>query len=50
MESGNYNPTLDFLHKIAKAIGKDMEERMAYNKGGFSSTHFRPLPQEQPDA
>lgn len=24
LESGNYNPTLDFLNKIAKAIGKEI--------------------------
>jgi predicted transcriptional regulator len=25
LESGNYNPTLDFLNKIAKAVGKRLE-------------------------
>lgn len=24
LESGNYNPTLDFLHKLAKALGKEI--------------------------
>ena len=28
LESGNYNPTLDFLNKIAKAIGKELEIRI----------------------
>jgi predicted transcriptional regulator len=28
LESGNYNPTLDFLNKIAKAIGKELDIRM----------------------
>ncbi|MDR1963415.1 MAG: hypothetical protein LBQ50_06525 [Planctomycetaceae bacterium] len=28
MESGNYNPTLDFLNKIAKAVGKKLEIKM----------------------
>jgi DNA-binding XRE family transcriptional regulator len=28
LESGNYNPTLEFLHKIAKAVGKELEIRM----------------------
>jgi predicted transcriptional regulator len=28
LESGNYNPTLDFLNKIAKAIGKELEVRI----------------------
>ena len=27
-ESGNYNPTLDFLNKIANAVGKELEVRM----------------------
>jgi transcriptional regulator with XRE-family HTH domain len=27
-ESGNYNPTLDFLNKIAKAVGKKLEVRV----------------------
>jgi DNA-binding XRE family transcriptional regulator len=28
LESGNYNPTLEFLNKIAKAVGKELEVRM----------------------
>ena len=28
LESGNYNPTLEFLNKIAKAIGKELEIRI----------------------
>jgi predicted transcriptional regulator len=28
LESGNYNPTLDFLNKIARAIGKELEIRI----------------------
>jgi predicted transcriptional regulator len=28
LESGNYNPTLEFLHKIARAIGKELEIRI----------------------
>jgi predicted transcriptional regulator len=28
LESGNYNPTLVFLNKIAKAVGKELEIRM----------------------
>jgi predicted transcriptional regulator len=28
LESGNYNPTLEFLTKIAKAVGKELEIRM----------------------
>jgi predicted transcriptional regulator len=28
LESGNYNPTLEFLNKIARAIGKELEIRM----------------------
>jgi predicted transcriptional regulator len=28
LESGNYNPTLDFLNKIARAIGKELEVRI----------------------
>ncbi|MDR1135720.1 MAG: helix-turn-helix transcriptional regulator [Clostridiales Family XIII bacterium] len=28
LESGNYNPTLGFLNKIAKAIGKELEVRI----------------------
>jgi predicted transcriptional regulator len=28
LESGNYNPTLEFLNKIAKAIGKEVEIRI----------------------
>ena len=28
LESGNYNPTLEFLNKIAKAVGKELEIRM----------------------
>ena len=27
-ESGNYNPTLDFLQKIARALGKNIEVRL----------------------
>jgi predicted transcriptional regulator len=27
-ESGNYNPTLGFLNKIARAIGKELEVRI----------------------
>ena len=28
LESGNYNPTIDFLNKIASAIGKQLEVRI----------------------
>jgi predicted transcriptional regulator len=28
LESGNYNPTLEFLTKIAKAVGKELEIKM----------------------
>jgi len=28
LESGNYNPSLDFLSKIALAVGKELEVRM----------------------
>ena len=28
LESGNYNPTLDLLNKIALAVGKELEVRM----------------------
>jgi predicted transcriptional regulator len=28
LESGNYNPTVDFLNKIARAIGKELEIRI----------------------
>jgi DNA-binding XRE family transcriptional regulator len=28
LESGNYNPSLDFLNKIAQAVGKELEVRM----------------------
>jgi len=28
LESGNYNPSLDFLNKIASAMGKRLEVRM----------------------
>jgi len=28
LESGNYNPSLDFLKKIASAMGKRLEVRM----------------------
>jgi predicted transcriptional regulator len=28
LESGNYNPTLDFLNRIALAVGKELEVRM----------------------
>jgi predicted transcriptional regulator len=28
LESGNYNPTLDFLNKIVRAIGKELEIRI----------------------
>ena len=28
LESGNYNPTLEFLNKIAKAVGKELEIKM----------------------
>jgi predicted transcriptional regulator len=28
LESGNYNPTLEFLNKIARAIGKKLEIRI----------------------
>jgi predicted transcriptional regulator len=28
LESGTYNPTLEFLNKIAKAIGKELEIRI----------------------
>jgi DNA-binding XRE family transcriptional regulator len=28
LESGNYNPSIDFLNKIAKAVGKELEVRM----------------------
>ena len=28
LESGNYNPTLDFLQKVASAIGKKLEVRI----------------------
>jgi DNA-binding XRE family transcriptional regulator len=28
LESGNYNPTLEFLSKIARAIGKELEVRI----------------------
>jgi len=28
LESGNYNPTLDFLHKIALAMDKKLEVRI----------------------
>jgi DNA-binding XRE family transcriptional regulator len=27
-ESGNYNPSLDFLNRIALAVGKELEVRM----------------------
>ena len=28
LESGNYNPSLDFLQKVASAIGKKLEVRI----------------------
>jgi len=28
LESGNYNPSLDFLNRIAHAVGKELEVRM----------------------
>ena len=28
LESGNYNPSMDFLQKIASAMGKKLEVRM----------------------
>ena len=28
LESGNYNPSLELLNKIARAIGKELEVRM----------------------
>ena len=28
LESGNYNPSLDFLNKIAQAVGKTLELRI----------------------
>ena len=28
LESGNYNPTIDFLNKIASAVGKQLEARI----------------------
>jgi DNA-binding XRE family transcriptional regulator len=28
LESGNYNPSLDFLNKIAHAVGKELEVRI----------------------
>jgi len=28
LESGNYNPSLDFLNRIALAVGKELEVRM----------------------
>jgi predicted transcriptional regulator len=28
LESGNYNPTLEFLNKIALAVGKELEVRI----------------------
>jgi predicted transcriptional regulator len=28
LESGNYNPTLEFLNKIARAIGKELKIRI----------------------
>ena len=28
LESGNYNPSLDFLQKVASAMGKKLEIRM----------------------
>jgi predicted transcriptional regulator len=28
LESGNYNPSLDFLNRIAQAMGKELEVRM----------------------
>jgi predicted transcriptional regulator len=28
LESGNYNPTLEFLNKIERAIGKELEIRI----------------------
>jgi predicted transcriptional regulator len=28
LESGNYNPTLEFLNKIARAMGKELEVRI----------------------
>ena len=28
LESGNYNPSLDFLNRIAQAMGKELEVRI----------------------
>ena len=28
LESGNYNPSLDFLNRIALAVGKELEVKM----------------------
>ena len=28
LESGNYNPTIDFLNKIASAVGKQLEVKI----------------------
>jgi DNA-binding XRE family transcriptional regulator len=28
LESGNYNPSLEFLNKIANAVGKELEVRI----------------------
>jgi hypothetical protein len=28
LESGNYNPTIDFLNKIVNAMGKELEVRI----------------------
>jgi len=32
LESGNYNPSLDFLNRIALAMGKELEVRMVLSK------------------
>ena len=32
LESGNYNPSLDFLNRIAFAMGKELEVRMVLSK------------------
>ncbi|MCI9174920.1 MAG: helix-turn-helix transcriptional regulator [Lachnospiraceae bacterium] len=36
LESGNYNPGLDFLAKIAESLGKKISVKLNQNEGTFN--------------
>lgn len=36
LESGNYNPSLDFLAKIAESLGKEISVKLNQNEGIFN--------------